>query len=57
VGSTVDFGGYQGRRSNYGRAASECSVDRRDWRGLSVEEFNHEYYDEGRPVVLYGEGG
>jgi hypothetical protein len=49
-------GGFKGRRSTFMSTVEECSIDRRDWRTLSVQEFNREYFDKGRPVVLFGEG-
>jgi hypothetical protein len=47
-------GGYAGKQSSF--ATSECNIDRRDWQQLSVEDFNTEYYDEGKPVILFGDG-
>jgi hypothetical protein len=49
-------GGYRGKRSSFAHDGTRCTVDRRNWRNLTVDEFHHEYYDAGRPVVLFGEG-
>jgi tetratricopeptide (TPR) repeat protein len=34
----------------------KCNIDRRDIATLSKEQFIREYHQQGRPVVLYGEG-
>jgi hypothetical protein len=47
-------GGYAGRASSY--ETDKCNIDQRDWRNLSVGEFNRDYFDAGRPLVLFGEG-
>jgi hypothetical protein len=52
--SAGDDGGWAGMRSEY--RTDTCTVDRRDWRKLSVEEFHEQYFDTGRPVILFGEG-
>jgi hypothetical protein len=52
----VFSGGYGGKSSSYRRPVSECSIDKRHWRNLTVEEFHRDYYDAGKPVVLFGDG-
>jgi hypothetical protein len=52
----VNASGFAGRRSSYATTNAECTVDRRDWRTLSVDRFLNEYHEAGKPVVLFGDG-
>jgi hypothetical protein len=33
-----------------------CHIDRRDYRTLTAQQFHEEYVDQGKPLLLYGEG-
>jgi hypothetical protein len=46
--------GFAGKRSLFETTA--CTMDRRDWTTLSLDDFHREYYDKGRPVILFGKG-
>ena len=47
--------GYAGRDSAFDIEALACTIDRRDASDLTTAEFYDQYYDQGRPVVLFGE--
>jgi hypothetical protein len=47
--------GFGGKLSNFSSSA-QCTIDRRDWTKLSQSEYIKEYYEQGRPVILFGKG-
>jgi hypothetical protein len=54
LGDERYHGGFAGKSSQF--RSSTCNIDRRDWTTLDAKTFNKEYYDKGKPVVLFGDG-
>jgi hypothetical protein len=50
------WGGAPPNKAAYGSGVDVCHIDRRDYRTLTAQQFHEEYVDQGKPLLLYGEG-